>query len=323
MKTFWKHIARGALLLTIAGAAVAQSAWPSRPIRFIVPFPPGGSTDVLVRTIAPRVGELLGQAIVVDYKAGAGAIIGMDAVAKAAPDGYTVGLGSPGALMASPHLSKVPYSVEKDFTFIGRLARVPAVIVTGKNSRIASGREMVELARANPGKLNYAHAGRGTMVHLAGEQFKLEAKLDLTPVAYRGAGPALQGLMGNETELMVTDLTAVWTALQNDQARALVITSTQRSALLPQVPTMTELGFPKAAHESEYGVVGPAGLPPEVTAKLASAFDTVLRETAVKEAYAKVGSEAAPSTGPEYRKAVLQGSAHWGQFIRTHTITAD
>lgn len=323
MNTIWKNFIRCTVMLSLAGAAAAQGQWPERPIKFIVPFPPGGSTDALVRAIAPRVGQLLGQPIVVDYKSGAGGSIGMSAVATAPADGYTVGLGSPGALMSVPHLSKVPYDVEKDFAFITRLARVPAVIVTSKGSGIASAREMLERARANPGKLNFAHAGRGTLVHLVGELFKAEAKLDITPVAYRGAAPALQGLMGNETQLMVADLTAVWGALQNDQIKALAVTSPQRSPLLPQVPTVAELGFPKVTYESDYGVVSPANVPAAIRAKLASAFNTALNEAATREAYAKIGSQSASSTPAEYRQTVLQGSALWGEFIRVNKVVAD
>lgn len=323
MKSFLKNLVRGVALLTLAGAATAQGAWPNRPIKFIVPFPPGGSTDALVRAIAPRVGELLGQPVVVDYKSGAGGVIGLDTVAKAVPDGYTVGLGSPGALMAAPHLAKVPYDVGKDFAYITRLARVPAIIVTYKDSPITSAKDMVDRARAAPGKLNYGHAGRGTLVHLSGELVKSEAKLDILPVAYRGAAPAMQGLMGKEIELMVADLTAVWGALQNDQLRPLAVTSAQRSPLLPQVPTVAELGFPKAVYESDYGVVAPAGVPADIQAKLVSAFATALAEKPIQDAYFKIASQALPSTPAEYRQTVVQGSAFWGEFIRVNKIVAD
>ena len=323
MKITWKNLARCAVMLSLAGAAFAQGQWPERPIKFIVPFPPGGSTDALVRTIAPRVGQLLGQPIIIDYKSGAGGSIGLNAVATAPSDGYTIGLGSPGALMSVPHLSKVPYDVDKDFAFITRLARVPAVIVTSKGSSIQSARDMLERTRANPGKLNYAHAGRGTLVHLVGELFKAEAKLDITPVAYRGAAPALQALIGNETELMVADLTAVWGALQNDQIKPLAITSPQRSPLLPQLPTVAELGYPKVTYESDYGVVSPANVPAAIRSKLASAFNTALNEASTKEAYAKIGSQSAPSTPEEYRQTVLQGSTLWGEFIRANKVVAD
>jgi tripartite-type tricarboxylate transporter receptor subunit TctC len=311
-----------AALAPLATAVSAQS-WPARPIRFIVPFPPGGSSDVFVRSLTPKMSEVLGQPVVVDYKTGAAGSIGLDAVAKAAPDGYTIGLASPGGLVAVPHLVKVPYSVEKDFAFITRLARVPSVIATGPGSGIRSAPEMIDKAKAAPGALNYGHAGQGTLVHLAGELFKREAHLNITPVPFKGAAPAVQALMGDQIQLIVADLAAVWTQISNGQIRPLVVTSAQRSPVLPNVPSVAELGYPNAVFEAEYGVLAPAGIPQDVLARLSAALLAAIDAQPVREAYLKIGAVAAPLGGREFRKVVLDDYVRWGNFIREQKITAD
>lgn len=311
-----------AALAPLAGTGRAQ-AWPARPIRFVVPFPPGGSSDVFVRSLMPKMQELLGQPLVVDYKTGASGSIGLDAVAKAAPDGYTIGLGSPGGLVAVPHLVKVPYAVDKDFTFITRLARVPSVIATSNNSGIGSLRELVDKAKAAPGSLNYAHAGNGTLVHLAGELFKREARLDITAIPFKGAAPAVQALMGNQVHLIVADLAAVWTQISNGQIKPLAVTGAQRSPVLPNVPSLADAGYPGAVFEAEYGVVAPAGMPPDVLAKISSALVAAIDSQGVRDAYLKIGAVAAPMSAREYRDSVLEGYGKWGSFIREQKITAE
>ena len=310
------------LLVAIAGHASAQT-WPSRPIRFVIPFPAGGSSDVFVRSLTPRMGELLGQPVVVDYKTGAAGSIGMDSVAKSPADGYTIGLGSPGALVAVPHLIKVPYATERDFIFITRLARVPSVIATSNASGINSIRELIDRARAAPGTINYSHAGQGTLVHLAGELFKREAKLDLTPVAFKGAAPAVTALMGNHVQLIVADLAAVWTQISGAQIKPLAVTSAQRSTLLPSVPSVAEIGYPNAVFEAEYGVVAPAGLPPAVLQKLSAALAASIDSQAVRDAYLKIGAVAAPNSSREYQDSVIADFAKWGAFIREQKIAAE
>lgn len=312
----------GAAALIPLSTRVSAQAWPSRPIRFVVPFPPGGN-DVFVRTLEPGMAEQLRQPLVFDYKTGASGLIGLSEVVRSAPDGYTIGMGSPGGLVALPHLQKVPYTVENDFTFVARLARTPVVLVTNNASGINSIRDLFNAARAERGRLNYAHPGNGSMTHLAAELFMRESHLQMTPVPFKGTPPAVQALMGNHVPVMAGDLSSLWPQISQGQIKPLAVTTAQRSPVLPNVPAMTELGFPGAIFAAEYGVIAPAGLPAPVLARLSSAWLRAVDSPAVRETYQKIGAEVAPLGAREYRDSMLAGHAKWGAFIRENKITTD
>ncbi|MDX3907016.1 MAG: tripartite tricarboxylate transporter substrate binding protein [Pigmentiphaga sp.] len=318
-----------AACLTLTGAfasyampAHAQSdAWPNRPIRFIVPFPAGGPTDAYVRTIAGPLGDALKQPVVVENRAGAGGSIGMAAVAKAPPDGYTVGLGAGGALMVLPHLMKIGYSVQQDFAYVSSLAQVPAVIAVNARSGISDMARFLERARRAPGKMNYASAGTGTLVHLAGERFKRETGVDIVHVPYAGAAPAITDLLGGQVESIVSDLTPVLPHVQSGAIRILAVTSEKRSPLLPDTPTMVELGYPGVVHATEYGVVMPAGTPAPIIERLQRELARIQATPAVQRAYAQMGTLAVSSTPEQYRKNVLASYDTWGRFIKETGIS--
>lgn len=303
--------------------AAAGQAWPAQPLRFVVPFPPGGPTDLFVRTVAGPLGAALGQPVVVENRAGAGGTIGADAVAKAAPDGYTLGLGSAGALMAAPHLLKVPYDVKSDFTYVTSLAQVPAVIAVNAKSEVRDLAQFLALAKEKPGSLNYASAGTGTLVHLAAELLKRETGSDITHVPYKGAAPAITGLLGGQVESIVSDLTPLVPHVNSGAIRILAVMSAERSDILPDVPTMTELGYPSVVHVTEYGTIMPAGTPNEVVERVQRELATILASENVKAAYANMGAVAVSSEPAQYQDNVMRGYDAWGEFIRQSGITMD
>jgi len=307
---------------TFSTAAVAQSGdWPNRPIRFIVPFPPGGPTDTYARAIAGPLGEALNQSVVVENRGGAGGTIGTAAVAKAAPDGYTMGFGSGGSLMVIPHLMSVPYSVKDDFVFVSSLAQVPAVLAVNVKSGITSMADFMERAKRNPGKLNYGSAGNGTMVHLAGERIKRATGMDIVHVPYAGAAPAITDLLGNQVESVVADLTPILPHVQSGNVRVLVVTTEKRTSMLPDTPTMVELGYPSVVQATEYGVIMPAGTPAPIVERLQREIAKVMARPDVRSTYEKVGAVAVSSTPEQYRKNVLNSYEFWGQFIKETGIS--
>ena len=306
-----------------APASGAANVWPERPLRFIVPFPPGGPTDSFVRTVAGPLGEALGQNVVVENRAGAGGTIGIEAVARAAPDGYTLGLGSAGALMALPHLTKVPYSVTQDLAYVSSLAQVPAVIAVNPATGIADMQQLLARAKSEPGKLNYASAGTGTLVHLLGELFKRETGADIVHVPYKGAAPAISDLLGGQVESIVSDLTPLVPHVAAGKVKVLAVTSAERTDVLPDVPTMAELGYPNVLLTTEYGVIMPAGTPQAIVDKVQAALAQVLKSPEVKQTYARMGAVPAPSTSAQYRQNVLTSYEYWGRFIKQAGITID
>lgn len=307
----------------LPGISGAGEAWPSRPLQFIVPFPPGGPTDLFVRTVAGPLGEALGQPVVVENRAGAGGTIGADAVAKAAPDGYTLGLGSAGALMAAPHFMKVPYDVKSDFAFVTSLAQVPAVIAVNAGYEVQDLKSFLALARQKPGSLNYASAGTGTLVHLAAEMLKRETGADITHVPYKGAAPAVTALLGGQVESMVSDLTPLVPQVNAGKVRLLAVMSEQRSDVLPDVPTMVELGYPSVVHVTEYGVIMPAGTPPAIVERLNTELGRILQSESVRSTYAGMGAVAVGSPSAQYRDNLMRGYDSWGKFIKETGITMD
>lgn len=309
------------LLAPLPQLARAQ-AWPTRPIRVVIPFPPGGSSDLFVRSLMPRMQETLGQPLVSDYKAGASGTIGLDHVAKSAPDGYTIGLGSPGGLVAVPHMVKVPYDVEKDFTFLTLLARVPTVLVTSNSSGIDNMRDLLEKARAAGARgMDMAHPGAGTLVHLAGELFKAESRLNLNFIPYKGGTAAAQGVLGNQVPVALVDLSVAWGQISGKLLKPLAVTGAQRSPALPDVPTLVESGFPNVVMDADYGLVAPANLPPDVQARLTSALESAIDTPAVRDSFLRVGAASVKSTPQAYHAVVVKDYAKWGKFIREQKIT--
>lgn len=316
-------IAALALSVTAFGA-LAQGSFPDQPVKWIVPYPPGGGTDTLARTLAEAMRAGLGQPLVIENRPGAATNIGADAVAKAKPDGYTV-MSADNAMMAfNEHLfKKLPYSPEKDFTYIGTIGRLPLALVVNPGFPAKTFAEFLAYVKANPGKVDYASPGLGSPHHLAMEMFKTRTKTAMTHIAYKGAAPAVQDVVGGQVPVMFLDLAAGLPFIQSNKVRVLAIGTAKRSPALPEVATLAELGVADADVFAFQGLVGPAGLPPAVTAKLNQELNKALSDPAVLKKFSDFGMEAIKST-PEVFRALARGeSDRWGSIIKVNRITLD
>lgn len=310
-----------ALLAGIVAPAQAQGNWPSKPIRLVVPYPPGGPVDQIARAFQQKLGEVLGQSIVIDNRAGASGVIGMDAAIKAEPDGYTFGFGVPGGITVLPHLQKIPYDVN-EINYVSLVTRVPQVITVGPQVPVNSLKELIALAKKQPGKLNYGSAGNATTPHLGAALFAQEAGISMTHVAYKGAAPAVMALLGGEVQVLAADLPAV-RAYTARGVKILAVSSSHRSELLPDVPSTAELGLPAVVAESNYGIIAPKGLPPAIFEKMHQALVTTLNSPDVKNRLAALGATAVTTTPEEYRKLMLSESARWGALVKKAGIHLD
>jgi tripartite-type tricarboxylate transporter receptor subunit TctC len=307
--THRRRTARGLTLCIALGAALGAQAqpYPNQPIRLVVPYPPAGATDVVARMVAERVAASTGWSFVVDNKPGAGGNIGLDAVAKSKPDGYTLGLGQTANLAINPSLyGKMPYEVSRDFTPIAFVAQQPVVVVVRTESPFKTLAELVAAGKARPGSLTMASAGNGTVGHLAGELLARRAGFQMTHVPYKGAAPALSDLMGGQTDYMLPTPQAALPLIKGGKLRALAVTSARRLPVMGEVPTVAEAGYAGFEAIDWKVLVGPAGLPAEVVQRLHEEVDKALGKT---EALARLLSEgSAPMSG---------SPAQLGQFIRT------
>jgi tripartite-type tricarboxylate transporter receptor subunit TctC len=304
----------GALGLPLA--ATAQD-YPSKPIRLVVPFPPGGPNDIIARIVGQKMSDLLGQPVLIDNRGGAGGVTGTDAVAKAPPDGYAIAITSAGALAISASLQdKVPYDALRDFTPITLVAKVPELLVVPASLPANSVAELVALAKARPGRLNFASSGPGSMPHLAGELLRLRAGIDIVHVPYRGAAPAVNDLLGGQVQMMFADIPILLPQVQAGALRALAVGSKARAPALPAVPPLAQLGFPEIEAENWYGMVAPAGLPAAVAAKLHAAVTTALRDAEVNEKLAVQGAILAGGTPEEFAAYIRSEIAKWAQVVQ-------
>jgi tripartite-type tricarboxylate transporter receptor subunit TctC len=301
----------------------AFAAYPEKLVRIVVPFAPGGGTDLIARTLGTGMSQELGQSVIVENKPGGGTIIGTDAVAKSAPDGYTL-LIATFAHAVNPGLQpKLPYATDKAFAPVVLIGRSPNVLVVKSDSPYKTVQDVIAAAKAKPGKLNFASQGNGTSAHLAGELFKNLARVDLTHVPYKGAGPALTDLLGGQVDLMFGTAAAVTPFLQSGKLRALGVTTAERSPAFPNVPTIAESGVAGYAAESWYGLYAPAGTPPDVIAKLnAAAKKAVQSETFRKRAQEEglIISAGAPAELDTY---VRGEEARWKKIVKENNITAN
>ena len=312
-----------AALAAGASTAFAQggSGYPAKPIRFVVPFPPGGGTDATSRLIAEKFTSLLGWTVVVDNKPGAGGNIGLDFVAKAAPDGYTIGMGQASNLAINPSLyAKVPFDPLKDLTPIVSIAEQPVVLVVRADSPLKSLADFVQAAKARPGKVGIAQAGNGTVGHLAGELLERRAGIQVLQVPYKGAGPALNDLLGNQVETYFGNTVSVMGQLAGGRIRALAVSSARRITALPNVPTVAEQGYAGFDATTWLGLVGPAGLPAETIARLNAETVKILARPDVKDKLVQEGSEPTPGTPQQFAAHIRAEHAKWGTLIREANI---
>ena len=305
--------------------AFAQaSTWPDQPLRWVVPYPAGGGTDVLARTVAEAMRETLGQQVVIDNRPGASTNIGAQIVATAKPDGGTFMSADNAVLAFNEHLfSKLPFNPEKDFTYIGGISRFPLALVVHPGFEAQTLKDFIAYAKANPGKLNYASPGNGSPHHLAMEMFKLRTGTFITHIPYRGAAPAMQDVMGGQVPCMFLDLAAGLPVIQSGKVRALAIGSQKRASTLPHVPTLAEAGVPNTEVFAFQGLLAPAGLPPALTARLNGDLNKALDSAAVKKRMADFSMEAMPGTPEQFKAFARAESKRWGEIIRTANIRLD
>ena len=300
----------------VSGTALGQ-AYPTKPVRLIVPFPAGGPADLFGRGLAQGMSANLGQPVIVENKGGVGGVLGVDSVAKAAPDGYTLGLNSASTVSIAPFsMSTIPYDPNKDLALITTVVRVPEVLAVHPSLPVNSLAELVAYAKANPGKVNFGSAGSGSITHLAGELLKAEAKIDLVHIPYKGAAPAVNDLLGGQVQMGVFDVPVLLPHIRAGKLKALAVTSGSRASTLPDVPTTGELNYPKVLSDNWYGLVAPAATPPAVLKRLNEAAVAALRSPELVEQYAKVSGIASPSTPQEYAAFLAVEQAKWGAIVK-------
>ena len=301
-------------LFAAAGPSFGQTAYPNKPIKLVIPFPPGGPLDLAGRAIGQKLQDAWGQPVVVENRPGAGGNIGADAVAKSAPDGYTLVMGALSTHAVNPHLfAKMPYDALKDFAPVTLVATTPNVLVVNTAVPANDVRELVALARASPGKLSFASGSNGSAGHLAGELFKTLAGIDIVHVPYKGGAPALQDLLGGQVQFMFDNLANSTAQMKAGKLKAFAVTTAKRSALAPELPTMAEVGVAAFDISTWYGIMAPANTPPDIVRKLNTEIVKILGSDDMREKLKAQGAEPAP-TSPEEFAAFIR--AEWTKYAK-------
>jgi tripartite-type tricarboxylate transporter receptor subunit TctC len=318
MRTFLMFLA-----MLVSQAALAQ-AWPARPVRLIVPYAAGaGINDIMARLVGQHLGPGLGQSVVIENRAGSGGIAGTEAAAKAAPDGYTFLMTNVSLVTSAYMYPKLPYDPQMDFVPVTLVATSPLMLVVNPSVAAKSVQELVALAKANPGKLNFGSGGVGSTPHLSAELFKSAAGFDAVHVPYKGGAPALNDLIGGQLSFMIENVPGTMPFVKQGKLRALAITSAQRSPLEPALPTMAESGVPGYEVLGWQGLFAPAGTPREIVARLQAEVGKVLRRPEVRERLAALGAEPVGSTPEEFGAFVRAEHARWGKVIREKGIRSE
>ena len=316
-------IIAAALALALPGVVSAQN-YPTKPVRFVVPFAPGGSTDLLARFLAQQLAAPLGQTVVVDNRAGAGGVVGAEMVARAPADGYTIMLGSAGPLTINPNIrDKTPYDTLRDFTPITLATVSPFTLVVNASSQAKNVRELIALAKAKPGELNYGSAGNGSVGHLSTEQFMSLTGVRLVHVPFKGAGPAVVDLLGGRLNLMFENLPTIITHVRSGKLRLLGVGTKQRSALAPDFPTIAEEGVPGYNSATVFGVMAPAKTPQPVITRLNAEMVKILQSTLGKTALAERGLEAVGSSPQEYAAQIRDEYNSYSRIAKAANIRVD
>jgi tripartite-type tricarboxylate transporter receptor subunit TctC len=304
--------------------ALAQPAWPDRPIRVVVPFAAGGPSDIVVRLLAPKLSATLGQPVVVDNRAGAGGVTGVDAVAKAAPDGHTIGIGSAGGLAISPRLDRgTPYDPLRDLAPLTLGVLVPEPLVVPSALPVRTVAELVAAAKAQPGRLNYGSAGSGSMPHLAAELFRLAAGIEITHVSYRGGAPLALAILQNEVQLGFADLPILLPHIRSGGLRALAVGTERRLEWIPDVPTMAEVGLPSVDANNWHGFVAPARVPEPILARLHGALAGALADPEIRRALHEQGAIPGGGSREAFGAFLRSELDKWGGVIQRAGIRAD
>ena len=310
-----RMLATGLSLLLWSASVVAQD-FPSKPIRLIVPFPAGGPNDIIARVVGQRMSELIRQPVLIDNRGGQAGVLGTDAVAKANPDGYTIGITSASSLAISPSMEKVPYDARKDFAPVTLVVTVPEMLVVTSNVPAKNMDELVALAKAQPGTLNFASAGVGGLPHLAGELLKLTAKIDIVHVPYRGAAPAINDLLGQQVQMTFLDLPVILPHIKAGTLRPIALGARARAPTAPDVPTTAEVGMPDLLIENWYGMIAPAKTPDKIVASLNRIANEAMADPGVKQKLADQGLTVAGDTPEHFRGFIETETAKWAKVIK-------
>lgn len=306
----------------LSTSALAQDNWPTQPVKLVVPFAPGGTSDVLGREIAARLQAQLKQTVIVDNKAGAGGVLGADSVAKAAPDGYTVLLGTIATHAINPALMpKMPYNAAKDFVPVILLGKISNVLLLGPNQSTRTVKELISQAKAKPGEIAFASAGQGTSQHLSGEVFKLLTGAELSHIPYKGSAPAIQDVMGGQVPMSFETVTVALPQIKAGKVRALAVTSAKRSSQLPDVPTMQESGVAGFDVSSWQALYLPAGTPPAIVAKLNAEVQKIVAMPEVKAKMEGLGLEYTPNSPQQFAEFQKTEQARWAKVIKDGNVT--
>jgi tripartite-type tricarboxylate transporter receptor subunit TctC len=314
-----------ALSLLSWGSGAHAQAWPAKPIRLVVPFPAGGATDLLARSIAQGLGSALGQPLLVDNRAGAGGTLGSGEVAKAAADGHTLLVATNSTHAIAPHLNpNLAYNTDTDFTPIAQVANATNILLVPKDLPVTTVQELIAYLKARPGQLNYATSGNGTIVHLTTEAFKAQAGVFVVHIPYRGTALAIPDLVSGKVHLLFDSVVSGLPHVKDGKLKALAVTSAKRSALVPELPTLAESGLPGFESTTWFGFYGPKGLPAEITNRIAAELQRALAKPEVVERFAKLGAEPVTDVGPARFAAMVKGdSARWAALIRERKISAE
>lgn len=316
--------AAGVAMLPTSRLAFAQKGWPEDTIRLVIPFPAGGTTDIVGRIVGAELSEALGVSVIADNRAGAGGNIGADIVAEAKPNGYTMLVCTVGTHGINTSLySKMPYDAVKDFAPVTLLATVPNVVVVHPTVPAKTLQELIELLKAEPGKLNYASSGNGTSIHLSAELFKTMTGTKMAHIPYKGSAPAIADLLGGQVQLMFDNLPSALPHIQSGKLRALAVTSANRFVTLPDLPTVAEAGVPGYAASSWFGLVAPAGTPPEIVDKTYQAVAAALKKPEVRDKMLAQGAEPAPMPPAEFAKFIQTEIDKWAKVVKDSGAKVD
>src|SRR3984957_8625822 len=304
------------LSVLLAPLAAKAQDFPNRQIRLIVPFPPGGPNDIIARLVGQRMSELFKQTIIIDNRSGQAGVLGTDVVAKAAPDGYTIGIVSASSIVINPTMEKIAYDPRKDLAPVTLVTTVPEMLVVAGNVPANNMAELVALARAQPGKLNFASAGVGGLPHLAGELFKLTAKIDIVHVPYRGAAPAINDLLGHQVQMTFLDLPVLLPHIKAGTLRGIALGARERAPTAPDVPTTAEVGMPDLLIENWYGMIAPGKTPPAIVAALNRMANEAMADASVKQKLAEQGLTVAGNTPEQFRGYIEAETRKWAKVIK-------
>jgi len=313
-----------AVAASLFSAAALAQAWPAKAIRVVVPFPPGGGTDIIAREVTQKVSSSTGWTFVIDNKPGAGGNLGVDAVAKSPADGYTIVLGQTSNLAINPTLyAKLPYNPVKDLTPIGLMATAPLVIVVPTASPLKTVADVVAAAKAKPGELNFASPGNGTVAHLTGEQFQKTAGITIQHVPYKGANQALTDVISGQVQLYVSSVPSVLQQIRSGKLRPVAVTSAKRVDDLPQTPTVGESGYKGFDAVTWFGFLAPAGTPKEIVARLNAEFNKALQQPDLRKRLGEEGADPMGGTPEQFAELIREDMARWGKTVRESGVRLD